>query len=481
MNALTDTISQSNNVSIEMMSALLNQYAAFCNNRRAHKIDLLKQFGELLDHQQQEKRKDIDRLLQDAKPLVEFFVEDRRNNALDFNVFKALGVTRKEVIQSRFLAYLLSPKEYHYQGAKFLNAFLALIDPIDPKLERIPAEKYGRIRVSTEHSAGEDSAGKDLGRMDIVIDYRPEWLIVIENKIDAGEGDEQLSRYQKWLEKQDKVGQKNLIFLTPTGHEAVSAERDSYKALSYLDIAKKFEEELLPQIKQDSVKSVIRQYILICNIIGGMDMDSPDKDLIKLLTKPENFRAALELEKQVKLARMQVAKDFGENIKKILRKKIDKDPDIKTNWQSFSYTDKDGYVHVDIRTKNHPQKPNYCVRAQYVFTRGDQGWCGWVRPQWVDLKQSQEPAVAALRDKMKSYGFPGTDGFWLAYKNLRNGAMGYVLTEIEDIISCIEDNLNPNDDHPLATEIADEMWDVFIAYRPDIEALEGFKQAASNS
>lgn len=472
MNALTDTISRSNNVSIEMMSALLNEYDAFCNNRRAHKIDLLKQFKELLDQQRQEKRTHIDRLLQDAKPLVEFFIEDRKNKELDFNVFKALGVTRKEVIQSRFLAYLLSPKEYHYQGAKFLNAFLALIN-----FEPIPAEKSGRIRVSTEHPAGKDSAGEDLGRMDIVIDYRPEWLIVIENKIDAGEGDQQLPRYQKWLEKQDKVRQKPLIFLTPTGHEAVSAERESYKTLSYLAIAKKFE-ELLPQIKPDSVKTVICQYISVCNLIGGVDMDSPDEKLIELLTKPENLRAALELEKQVKLARMQVAKNFVESIAAILNRKISntQDQDIKKNWESFSWTDGDGAAHVDIRTLRHRRKPNYCLRAESVFTTGDKGWYGWRRPQWVDIKQQQETAI--LTERMKNDGYVGADYLWVASRNLRNGAKGYVLTEIEDIISCIKDNRS--DDNPLATEIAEEMWDVFIAYRPDIEALEGFKQADSN-
>jgi len=476
MNALTEAISRSNNVSIEMMSALLNKYAALCNNRRAHKIDLLKQFRELLDQQRHKKRTDIDRLIQDAKLRVEFIVEDRRNNELDFNVFKALGVTRKEVVQSRFLAYLLSPREFHYQGAKFLNAFLELIG-----IKPIPLEECRRIRISTEHSAGKDSAGEDLGRMDIVIDYRPEWLVVIENKIDAGEGNKQLPRYKEWLENQDKVRQKDLIFLTPTGHEAVSGERDSYKTLSYLAIAKKFEEDILPQFKQNSansVKSVIRQYISVCNLIGGVDMDSPDKDLIILLTRPENLRAALELEKQMKLARMQVAKKFVESIAAILKDKINNATDIKTNWQSFSWTDGDGAAHVNIRTLRHHRKPNYCVRAEAVFTTGGKGWYGWLRPQWVDLKQPQE--TADLTKTMINNGYTGPEGWWVAYRNLRNGAKGYVLTEIEDIINCIEDMEEKNSNtHPLATEIADIMWEMFIDYRLDIEALEGFKQAAS--
>jgi len=167
-------------------------------------IELLNKVGDLLASRQQMKQQEVSRLITVTIPHVARIEQDHKDNALKFNVFSALGVTRKEVIQSRFLAYLLDPNEHHCQDSIFLNAFLTKIGI--PEIGAENTEQIKRIRVITEHSAGED------GRMDIVLFCQPGWLVVIENKVDAGEAAQQLTRYTKWLDKQQGYNQKKTYF-----------------------------------------------------------------------------------------------------------------------------------------------------------------------------------------------------------------------------------------------------------------------------
>ena len=160
--------------------------------------------------------------------------------------------------------------------------------------------------------------------MDIVLFCRPGWLVVIENKVDAGEAAQQLTRYTKWLDKQQGYNQKKLIFLTPTGHESVTANAGDYLQLSYLDLAEAFSLFLdQDQIKAESVRIVLTQYITICKLIAGMDMAIQDKQLVELLKEPDNIRIALEIEQQTQFIRSQIVKEFGEHIQKILQRKLE--------------------------------------------------------------------------------------------------------------------------------------------------------------
>ena len=56
--------------------------------------------------------------------------------------------------------------------------------------------------------------------------------MVIENKIDAAEGTEQLRRYDDWLQKQ-QADFRNLVFLTPDGREPETISMDKCLCLSY--------------------------------------------------------------------------------------------------------------------------------------------------------------------------------------------------------------------------------------------------------
>ena len=436
------------------------------NNKTTSVTNLLNKVGNLLVTQQQMKQQEFDRVITEAKPHVVRIEKDQKEQALKFNVFSALGVTRKEVIQSRFLAYLLDPNEHHCQETLFLNPFLMKIG-----LPAISPEQIKRVQVTTEHSAGES-----LGRMDIVLACQPDWLVVIENKVDAGEADQQLTRYNKWLQKQPRYNLRKLIFLTPAGHESETGHAIDYLRLSYLDLAVAFELLLSPNMAV-SVRTVLTQYITICKHIGGMDV-TKDQPLLDLLVKPENIKIALEIEQQAQLIRNEVVKGFGEQIQKILQSKLESSELSKT-WKASSFGADQSALNVDIRTLKHQGKPNYTMRAEHVFSPRNWGWSGWFRPQWIDLK-NQPPETLDTKDlteKMINNGCNGAESNWVGSKDLRDGKKGFVPTDIDDIVACLEDNRS--EDHPLANTIAKELWEMFTTYREDIEALASFKLATS--
>ena len=203
-------------------------------------------------------------------------------------------------------------------------------------------------------------------------------------------------------------------------------------------------------------------------------MSKPDEKLHRLLRKPENIRAALEIEQQMGLLRKDIAKDFVENVATIIQtKKINLSDEIRSAWKAFPETSPDGTAHVEIRTFSHKHLPNYKLRAEYIFTLSDKGWCGWCRPSHVDLKLLANHETFDLSKAMINNGYSGVPEVgWLGADDLRGGRHGYVLSDINDIMSCFDDN--QSNDHPLAQEIAEELWTMFDTYREQIEALDSF-------
>ena len=135
----------------------------------------------------------------------------RRAAAPDFNVFRALRLERRETkLHSRFLAALLDPNGIHGQGDIFLTEFLDVAKATGLRSpSEWPEASYGRRmwEITTEEAVNE------YDRMDIVLRCeQAKFIAVIENKIDAAEGDEQLLRYEEWLQEQQRFDFRNLCF-----------------------------------------------------------------------------------------------------------------------------------------------------------------------------------------------------------------------------------------------------------------------------
>jgi hypothetical protein len=150
----------------------------------------------------------------------------KENHGETFNVFSLCGVDHYEIWHSKILAEFLNPRGMHGQGTRFLQTF---------------AEKFldscefsDKTSVSTEVT----SYIKNLriGRFDVLIeDASNKSVCIIENKIFAGEQEEQLTRYHKWLTMNRNGWNCRLVFLTLDGHESVTISSD--RRSQYLRIA----------------------------------------------------------------------------------------------------------------------------------------------------------------------------------------------------------------------------------------------------
>ncbi len=160
--------------------------------------------------------KKVESFLAGVKPIVE--ENERRRNEKEkkgdfFNIFSILRAETDEVkTHSAFLAELLNPNGTHGQRDLFLKNFLKKIAPNEDLITE-------NAEVNIEYSIGPISEDyKSGGRLDILIRLpKSNYIILIENKIDAGDQPYQLLRYNKYA-KETKCKYK-LLYLTKDGHD----------------------------------------------------------------------------------------------------------------------------------------------------------------------------------------------------------------------------------------------------------------------
>ncbi len=138
-----------------------------------------------------------------------------------FDLVGSLGVGRDEVAHSRLLAALLNPKR-HRGAETMLRSLLrdilrlrSLDGDTGEHVETILAETWKHVEVQREFKS-----------IDVVVRITsPSRTVVvgIENKIDAGEGEDQLGRYQEALRRAYPKNAALIVFLTPTGRDPATA------------------------------------------------------------------------------------------------------------------------------------------------------------------------------------------------------------------------------------------------------------------
>lgn len=146
------------------------------------------------------------------------------------DLLSILGRQRHELTHSRVIGWLLNPTGSHELGRAFLCPLLDAVWPGEALM------RTGAVIVETEvTSAAFDPDGRlRESRADIVV--RGDRLtVVIENKLDAGEGHDQCERlYWGWAAEPGDTG---WLFLTTTGRGPVTATSDearaAWRSLSY--------------------------------------------------------------------------------------------------------------------------------------------------------------------------------------------------------------------------------------------------------
>jgi hypothetical protein len=206
--------------------------------------------------------------------LLEVAKRDRREHARAHNLFRLFDLQSRESIHCRLLADFLDPEGLHGQGYLFLNKFLH-------HLKKQEKWDSGIDESSLEGTVWyvETEKGIEKGRIDIVASCRQlGCLIAIENKVYAGEQNDQICRYHQWLEaKAPFYGRRCLVFLTPTGRRATTDRGCSYIRMSYRSDIAAILQAATAQAQAPRVKATVQQYLDILNDLS--DFREQDDDI----------------------------------------------------------------------------------------------------------------------------------------------------------------------------------------------------------
>lgn len=202
-------------------------------------------------------------------------IENINNSYNEQNLFSILNLETKELIHSRFIAYLLAPNG-DLKSGNFKNSL------------DCPSHNYGKTLTNTLLDAwGIEYDGRytvDVcieyehklleGRIDILIKVGTK-LIAIENKIYAGDQELQLKRYHDFLTRQKKskknsdVEDIELIYLTLDGREAsaltTGENQFDYDLLSYSTIGESLNDCKKIIEKDDPLLTYISEYQNVIN------------------------------------------------------------------------------------------------------------------------------------------------------------------------------------------------------------------------
>lgn len=143
-----------------------------------------------------------------------------------FNPWVVAGLERKELPNASVLTWLLDPSGSHGLGCKPLKALLSLL--IDCGADTFPQDFQAWCEIAKEVLP----TGNQQNRIDIEIDADTFYLL-IEVKINAGEQQDQLQRYQH--EAISRAGNRPwaILFLTPQGRPPLSGDCDLTEHLLY--------------------------------------------------------------------------------------------------------------------------------------------------------------------------------------------------------------------------------------------------------
>ncbi len=252
-------------------------------------------------------------------------IDERIASGEDYSVLETAIKGNEEMMHSSVIASLLDTRGSHGQKCRFLELFLGCLPEqfksFVPSGARTACERY--IGQKTEDSGG---------RVDICIENSSGQMIVIENKIFAGDQEHQILRYVEFLRgrPRNRGGVKfPVLYLTPDGHSPSddSTQADGmqckcgvdYVCISYKDVIVPWldkcinEMEDKPHLKEHltSYRDIIRKKVL------GMDRK---KDIINIIeSTEENIKAAREISGQLDEIKIDAVTTFWRAIKENLK------------------------------------------------------------------------------------------------------------------------------------------------------------------
>ena len=247
-------------------------------------------------------------------------IDERIASGEDYSVLETAIKGNEEMMHSSVIASLLDTRGSHGQKCRFLELFLGCLP------ERFKSFDASGARTACERHIGQKTEDSG-GRVDICIENSSGQMIVIENKIFAGDQEHQILRYVGMLRNRDGV-KFPVLYLTPDGHspsdDSTQADGmqcrcgEDYVCISYKDVIVPWldkcinEMEDKPHLKEHltTYRDIIRKKVL--------DMDRK-KDIINIIESTEkNIKAAREISGQLDEIKIDAVTIFWRTIKKNL-------------------------------------------------------------------------------------------------------------------------------------------------------------------
>lgn len=185
------------------------------------------------------------------------------------SLFGTMDYGRLEVAHTRTLAWLLDPKKEHGFEHALLREFVSFVfnakfSPDDEQFE-LP-EKFNLEIEAVEAEKVTDKKDRlDLFVKGKIVDgstlEKKSFIIVVEAKIDAMEGDEQLARYDKFLEK-FRDNEIRRVFLTTSGRHDTTSKNELWRPLQFSELAHIFRDSYLKhELKNKHGFHFLRYYL----------------------------------------------------------------------------------------------------------------------------------------------------------------------------------------------------------------------------
>jgi len=263
----------------------------------------------------------IKNLLQQVSIIQKKYDDLAEYSGEHYNVFDILGVRSDELSHSAILTNLLDARGKHGQKDIFLKLFIEQINPFLEKSrysEHINSFVTEKATAKKEiHIGGVKYETAEGGRVDIVVSSGCKHL-VIENKIYAGDQDQQLLRYDNHY-KNDPI-----IYLTLNGDEPSNASRGNlvldidFICISYkVEITNWLEKCIKEMVNKPIIRETLNQYLfLIKSLTNQSNNNKMSEEILKILMKDKDSFDSFStlINSQDKLKAEILKKEFTENI-----------------------------------------------------------------------------------------------------------------------------------------------------------------------
>ncbi|MEI0559051.1 PD-(D/E)XK nuclease family protein [Brachyspira intermedia] len=173
----------------------------------------------------------LNEIFSKIKIIIEEVKNEMKKFPPQFCIFDAVNLQRHENYNSNLLAEFLKINiENKATKLSFVKDFLIYLNDKFKwgyygfkSIEELEEINHSYIKIKREEYAGSR-------RIDLFISYKKDFAIIIENKIYAGEQDNQLDDYYQ-NKKKDNYKNLYMIFLTPSGYEPYTLSEESKKEL----------------------------------------------------------------------------------------------------------------------------------------------------------------------------------------------------------------------------------------------------------